>query len=107
MPTTVSSSFSDRRASALFQKLKKITRRVSSEPSPERVHQLRTTTRRIETLLDAVGEKPASGKLLKQLSRLRRRAGKVRDIDIQMAALGEIKLETADTEKTRVMRHLQ
>src|SRR5215471_3897224 len=43
-------------ARPLFQKVKTILRQVSSGPSPERVHQLRTTIRRVESLLVAAGK---------------------------------------------------
>lgn len=104
---SVSRPVSDARTPALIQKLKKTIKQVSSRPSPEQVHQLRTTVRRLETLLAATGKKRSSSKLLKQLARLRRPAGKVRDIDVQMAALREIRLETAGADKARVMRRLQ
>ena len=98
----------DRRTSALFQKLRRMIRRVSSEPAAEDVHQLRTTVRRVETLL-AAREKSfhVDHKLLKQLARLRRRAGKVRDLDVQIVALREIRLEAAGVDKVCVLRHLQ
>lgn len=98
---------SDRRTPALFHKLNKIVGQVSAGPSPEEVHQLRTTIRRFETLVAAAGKKRGSAKLLKPLARLRRRAGKVRDLDVQLAALREIRLETAGADKARVMRSLQ
>jgi CHAD domain-containing protein len=44
---------------------------------------------------------------LKQLARVRRRAGKVRDLDIQMRTLASVKLEAAVREKTRVVRVLK
>ncbi len=96
---------STRRTPLLFEKLGKIVKKVSTDPSPERVHQLRTTIRRVETLLGGAGDKHR--KLLKQLARLRRRAGKVRDIDVQAKALREIRLEGRGADKARVLRYLQ
>lgn len=104
---TSTPSSSDRRTPALFQKLGKIAKKVSTDPSPVRVHQLRTTTRRVETLLAAGMKRGGTGKLLKQLARLRRRAGKVRDLDVQIAALREIRLEASGADKARVLRYLQ
>ncbi len=101
----LSPSVCDRRTPLLFRKLSRIAKKVSTDPDPERVHQLRTTVRRLETLLAAAGIK--RGKLLKQLARMRRRAGKVRDVDVQIKALREIRLEASGTEKARVLRHLQ
>ena len=96
------------RTQALFDKLLRISRR-SSGAKPETVHQLRTTIRRVETLLattlPALGRKER--KLLKQLDRLRRRAGKVRDLDVQIQALGSLRLESITRDRARVMAFLE
>jgi len=92
------------RAQVLFSKLEKVTDQIESKPTPETVHQLRTTIRRIETLLTAAGQ--PNDKLIKQLSRVRRRAGRVRDIDVQTAALRGIRLESVRRDKTSVLRAL-
>ena len=95
------------RTQALFDKLLRISRR-SSGAKPETVHQLRTTIRRVETLLattlPALGRKEQ--KLLKQLDRLRRRAGKVRDLDVQIQALRSLRLESITRDRARVMAFL-
>ena len=96
------------RTQALFDKLLRISRR-SSGAKPETVHQLRTTIRRVETLLattpPALGRKEQ--KLLKQLDRLRRRAGKVRDLDVQIQALRSLRLESITRDRARVMAFLE
>jgi len=96
------------RTQALFNKLLRISRR-SSGAKPETVHQLRTTIRRVETLLAT--NQPTLGrkeqKLLKQLERLRRRAGKVRDLDVQIQALGSLRLESITRDRARVMTFLE
>ena len=95
------------RTQALFEKLQQISR-LSSGAGPEVVHQLRTTIRRIETV---VGARPEPGrnekKLLKQLRRLRRRAGKVRDLDVQIEALRSLGLEGITRDRARVVSFLQ
>jgi CHAD domain-containing protein len=55
-------------------------------PGGRAVHLLRTTIRRVETLLPEAAS-GAARKLRKQLDRLRRRAGKVRDVDVHREAL--------------------
>ena len=96
------------RNQALFDKLLRISR-LSSGAKPEAVHQLRTTIRRVETLLattlPTLGRKEQ--KLLKQLDRLRRRAGKVRDLDVQIQALGSLRLESITRDRARVMAFLE
>lgn len=96
------------RTQALFDRLRRISQ-LSSSAKPETVHQLRTTVRRVETLLATTW--PTSGrkeqKLLKQLDRLRRRAGKVRDLDVQIEALGSLRLESITRDRARVMAFLE
>jgi CHAD domain-containing protein len=62
----------------LLALLEKVTARAAAED----VHRLRTTVRRLEVQL---GDPPA--KVAKSLKRLRRKAGKVRDIDVHLALL--------------------
>jgi len=45
-------------------------------------------------------------KLLKQLARLRRRAGRVRDLDVQIAALRSLKMSEEPGRKTQLLRNL-
>ena len=96
------------RSYLLFQRLSRAIRRLSERPLPENVHHFRTTVRRIETLLDTLVEEPGRSqrKLLKRLGRLRRQAGKVRDLDVQLAALRSLKLGGEAARKARLMREL-
>lgn len=96
------------RTQALFEKLQQVSR-LSSGAGPEVVHQLRTTIRRIETVVGAAQPEPGRNekKLLKQLRRLRRRAGKVRDLDVQIEALRSLRLEGIMRDRARVMSFLQ
>jgi CHAD domain-containing protein len=96
------------RTQALFDKLLRISR-LSTSAKPETVHQLRTTIRRIEILVATTWPVPSpkEEKLLKQLARLRRRAGKVRDLDVQIAALGGVRLESVTRDRARVMAFLE
>lgn len=83
-----------KRTASLFRKLGQLARKLTSEPQPEDVHQFRTTTRRIETLFNELVSKPGRNerKLLKQLTKIRKRAGRVRDLDVQMEALRTFKI---------------
>ncbi len=80
------------RTQALFARLDKISRQITAKPTPEAVHQLRTTVRRVETLVAANSTGAKHSKLLKQLKTLRRRGGKVRDVDVQVLALRSIRV---------------
>ena len=100
---------SDRnRTQTLFDQLARISR-LSSGIKPEAVHQLRTAIRRIETLVAATWPAPGrkQEKLLKQLGQLRRRAGKIRDLDVQIEALASLRLESITRDRARVMAFLE
>ncbi|HEV2113417.1 MAG TPA: CHAD domain-containing protein [Terriglobales bacterium] len=72
--------------------MRQVLREVDRDPKPKAVHQMRTTIRRTEALWKArrieVSEKPKS--LARQLAKLRRRGGKVRDLDIQIKLLSSL-----------------
>jgi CHAD domain-containing protein len=67
-----------------FTKLLKITKKQRALVDPERVHKLRTNTRRVEAIVGAVDVIPldAKKKLLRRMKRVRRAAGVVRDMDV-------------------------
>src|SRR5260370_25107816 len=75
-----------------LRKLRRLLREVSEQPLPERVHQLRTTIRRTETFLNShdLSEKQDVKKLLQQLAKLRRRARRARDVNVQTLALRSV-----------------
>ena len=74
----------------------------------ESVHQLRTGTRRVETVLEELVPQPDKNtrKLLRSLTRLRKKAGKVRDLDVQSALLRNLKIARGAREKSRLLRAL-
>jgi CHAD domain-containing protein len=68
--------------------------RSLATPTRKAVHELRSETRRIEAQLDLLRRmhglppyRPAAEKLLRRLHKLRRRAGRVRDCDVQRKLL--------------------
>lgn len=101
-------SDSSTRTKKLFLKLNKIAEKTSTTVSPETVHDLRTTARRVETLLSthAMNEHGPTGKLAKQLAKLRRGAGKLRDIDVHIDDLDIIRLEDGSRDKATLREHL-
>ena len=61
-----------------------------ANPTPKAVHELRSSTRRVEAQIDLLGMvhglppwKTPAGKVLRRLTTLRRKAGRVRDCDVQ------------------------
>jgi CHAD domain-containing protein len=85
-------SLLDKRIKNLLEGLSSAISRLADEVSPKSVHRFRTTIRRIESLVAFAG--PELGRkqqrALEHLAALRKRAGKVRDLDVQMDLLGAI-----------------
>lgn len=93
----------------LFRKLSRLLRANRAVPEPKSVHQLRTTVRRIETLASSLGkdETKAYSKFDKILSEIFEKAGKVRDLDVQMDALNTISLPSVEQDKSILRSYLQ
>jgi CHAD domain-containing protein len=81
-------------------RIHKSTRRIlkflhnnSKRPSSDAVHNLRTSTRSLETTLVTLGldRKGKTSRLLRELADIRKRAGKVRDMDVLTAHILTIK----------------
>ncbi len=93
---------------SVFQKLERDLVKVCSKQNGEAVHRFRSAARRLQTVLEEL--LPAHGhrhkKLLKALSRIRKRAGKVRDLDVQLAALRSLKIPQEPRRKSQLMNAL-
>jgi CHAD domain-containing protein len=112
------------RSLALIRKLEQLLRKTHAQPvaphhaqrrravrtplPPERVHLIRTTARRLEAVLETLGSGAdrKQRQLRKRLKRLRRKAGGVRDIDVQIAALRKLKIGREQERKARLMQAL-
>jgi CHAD domain-containing protein len=101
-------SIASERSQFVFRKIERDLRRLSSDQQAETVHSFRTTTRRLETLLEQLLplRDRNQKKLLKMLGRIRRRAGRIRDIDVQLAALRSLKVPQEPRRKTQLMQAL-
>lgn len=82
--------------------------KLADQPSPENVHRFRTHSRRVETILRELVPHPSrsQAKLLKQLVQLRKKAGKVRDLNVQIAALRNLKMSQSGGRKAQLLRSL-
>jgi CHAD domain-containing protein len=91
-----------------FRKLSRQLSRLAGKLSPENVHKFRTSSRRVEVLVSDLSERRSGNdkKLLKLLARLRKKAGRVRDLDVQSAALRSLKIPEQPVRKARLMRTL-
>ncbi len=93
---------------AMFRKLGRQSAKVVARPVPENVHRFRTSSRRVEVLVSELAKSHSSNdkKLLKLLGRLRKKAGRVRDLDVQGAALRSLKIPQEPGRKSQLMRTL-
>jgi len=104
----LSMSIAPQRSRAVFQKLERDLVKLASKPQAQNVHRLRTGTRRLQLLLNDLAPEldRSQKKLLKLLGRLRKRAGKVRDLDVQLAALRSLKIPREPRRKTQLINEL-
>jgi CHAD domain-containing protein len=109
----------EKQSRLVFQRMGRQIGKLIKSTSIDNVHKFRTNSRRIEALVSELA--PESGnqkKLLKLLSKLRKKAGKVRDLDVQITFLKELRapdrqnqraqlLEWLDSEQTRRKKKLE
>ena len=102
-------SLLEKRTKNLSRGLSSSLTKLTKEVTPKSVHHLRTTIRRIETLIASTPldlskkQKTSQGKL----ANLRRRAGKVRDFDVQLDLLGAIANGSTATDRRMLAEYLQ
>ena len=96
------------RSRLVFQKLERDLLKLSSKLKPKNVHGFRTGTRRVQTLLEELAPDRTRNdkKLLNLLRRIRKRAGKVRDLDVQLSALRSLKIPQEPRRKTLLLQSL-
>jgi CHAD domain-containing protein len=92
----------------VFQKLDRELTKVAKRLDPASVHKVRTYSRRVEALLGDLVPDPSRNdrKLLKLLTRLRKKAGRVRDLDVQMSNLRSLKIASEAGQKSQLQRAL-
>ena len=100
-------SFAEVKARALFDRMSRQVTRVAKELSPENVHHFRTNIRRVEALVEQLASEGGSeSKLLRQLSKLRKRAGRMRDLDVQIAFLKELRVPDRQNHREQLLEQL-
>src|SRR5580692_1234609 len=92
-----------KRSRLAFQRLGRELTRLAKNQAPESVHKFRTNSRRVEALLSEVAPvlNRNDKKLLKLLARLRKKAGRVRDLDVEIAALRSLKIPGGNGHKSQ------
>lgn len=91
-----------------LRKLHKALKRLPSDPPPEDVHALRTQSRRLEAIVDALmlDRKKKTRQLLKQMTPVRKAAGDVRDMDVLVGNVLTLAQGGEDESLVRLVEHL-
>jgi len=91
-----------------IRKLRKVFKRMDSRPLPDDVHDLRTNTRRLEAAASALdlNSRRKYRSLLKEISRARKRAGKVRDMDVLTGYAAGIHVHGESHCSVQLLEHL-
>src|SRR5215469_4765965 len=93
---------------ALFARMGRQITRLTKEMTPESVHHFRTNSRRVEAVVEHLTpDDKSDSKLLKQLSKLRKKAGKLRDLDVQIAFLKELKIPDRQNHRAQLLQDLE
>lgn len=89
-------------------KLRKVVKKAAKEPTPEQVHHLRTRIRRVEAMFNALRLAGGGdgGRALKLLKGVRKRAGKVRDMDVLTSYASGMHVEGEEECLVRLLERL-
>ena len=90
-------------------RLRKFLKKNPKSPAPEKLHQIRTSVRRLESSLAAmnIGKKRLKKRLERNLPVLRKRLGKVRDMDVLTAHAISIASKASEREcLVQLLEHL-
>jgi CHAD domain-containing protein len=91
----------------VFARMSRYIGHLAKESKSEDVHRFRTNSRRVEALLTELA--PENGnkkKLLKLLSKLRKRAGRVRDLDVQLVFLKNLRVLDRQNHRAQLLELL-
>ena len=80
------------------RKIRKLLKGMRSQPTQDQVHDLRTNVRRLEAVVESssVRMNGKSRRALKDVSRMRKRAGHVRDMDVLTAMAASLQPQTSE-----------
>jgi CHAD domain-containing protein len=96
-----------RQSRLVFDRISRYVGKLAKNPKAGNVHRFRTNSRRVEALIsDLTPETGNKNKLLKLLSKLRKKAGKVRDLDVQIAFLKELKVPDRQNHRAQLLQEL-
>lgn len=100
--------YSTQQGKRVFASLNRYLGRLSKHADIRSIHRFRTNSRRVEALVaELVSESATKRKLLKQLSKLRKKAGKLRDLHVQQAFLKELKMPDRQNHRAELIERLR
>ena len=90
------------------KKLRKIVNKIDRQAPPEKVHDLRTNARRLEAMFEALAldTKDPGKSIVKNVGRFRKRAGKVRDMDVLTTYGSTVHLQGEEECAVQLLEHL-
>jgi CHAD domain-containing protein len=92
-----------------MSRIDKFAQKAPKNPTPDKIHKVRTSARRLESALDTlrIGNKKTRKKLARELREIRKRCGKLRDMDVLTADAISTPPESGEQEcLVRVVEHL-
>lgn len=111
--TTIGSTRTARQVYLIFDRVTRHASRLSKPSSTTTaaktdVHRFRTNSRRVEALIgDLAPESRNKKKLLKLLTRLRKKAGKLRDLDVEILFLQNLRIPDRHNHRAQLMEWLK
>ena len=88
--------------------LRKLLKKFPRRPLPEHVHRLRTHTRRLDAVLRGLmlTSRRNERRLVEAIARLRKRAGKVRDMDVLAGFVCTLRVSGENDCRIQLLEHL-
>ena len=88
--------------------LRKLLKKFPRRPIPEHVHRLRTHTRRLDAMLQGLmlTSRRNERRLVEAIARLRKRAGKVRDMDVLVGFVCTLRVSGGNDCRIQLLEHL-
>jgi CHAD domain-containing protein len=91
-----------------IRKLEKFAKKAPKQPLPEKIHRLRTNARKVETSLEALAldSRKNERRLIKEIKKVHKGAGKIRDMDVLTAHLLKLQLDGEQDCEVQLVEHL-
>jgi CHAD domain-containing protein len=90
------------------RKVRKFLKKARKRPSPQEIHDFRTHARRFEATVEALAmnSRRNERRILQDLSRLRKRAGKIRDMDVLTGCAAKVHVDGEEDCSVQLLEYL-